>query len=53
MKLIDPITGGVIETFTDEATRFYTSHGYTPYLPEKPAEQPKRTTRKRTAKKEQ
>lgn len=49
MKLIDPITGGIIETFTDEATRFYTSHGYTPYLPEKP-EQPKRQTRKRTAK---
>lgn len=52
MQLIDPITGGIVETATDEATQKLTSRGYVPYLP-KPEEKPKRATRKRTSKKEQ
>ena len=47
MKLIEPITGGIVEQNDEEAIRRLTSRGFVPYLP-KPEEQPKR--RKRTAK---
>ena len=46
MILIDPITGGEVETFTDKATMHLTAKGYTPKL----VVQPKKTTRKRTSK---
>ena len=52
MKLIEPITGGIVEQNDEDAIRRLTSRGFRPYLP-KPEEQPKRQTRKRTAKKEQ
>jgi len=52
MKLVEPITRGIVETEDEDAIRRLTSRGFTPYLPEQP-EKPKRQTRKRTAKKEQ
>jgi len=52
MILINPITGGEVETFTEEATKHLLSCGYAPKVDEQP--KPKRTsTRKRTVKKEQ
>ena len=51
MKLIDPITGGIVATNNDEATARLTMRGYRPLQEIKP--KPKRTTRKRAAKKEQ
>ena len=55
MKLIEPITGGIVEQNDEDAIRRLTSRGFKPYLPkpQEQPEQPKRTTRKRTAKKEQ
>ena len=43
---------GIVEQNDEDAIRRLTSRGFRPYLP-KPEEQPKRQTRKRTAKKEQ
>ena len=52
MILLNPITGGEGETFTDEATQHLMRNGFyqkaAPNPDEKP--KPKRTTRKRTAK---
>lgn len=52
MILVNPQTGGDVETFTDEATAQLMAHGFyqkaAPNPDEKP--KPKRTTRKRTAK---
>ena len=52
MKLIDPITGGIVATNNDEATARLTMRGYRPLQEIKP--KPKRaTTRKKATKKEQ
>ena len=52
MILVNPITGGEVETFTDEATQHLMRNGFyqkaAPNPEEKP--EPKRTTRKRTTK---
>ena len=50
MKLQDPTTGGIVETFDDEATALLTRRGYVPVQEIKP--KPKRTTRKGATKKE-
>lgn len=44
MKLIDPITGSIVETATDEATARLVAAGF------KPVDKPKRPARKRAAK---
>ena len=54
MILVNPITGGEVETFTDEATKHLISCGFRQKVDEQPQPKPKRTsTRKRTVKKEQ
>lgn len=52
MKLIDPITGVEVETFTDEATQHLMRNGYYQKVSPNPEEKPKpkRTARKRTTK---
>ena len=52
MILIDPVTGGEVETFTDEATQSLMRHGYYQKVSPDPEEKPKpkRTARKRTTK---
>jgi len=61
MILIDPVTGGRVETFTEEAEALLISRGFYPEVDAKadpkpkPKPKPKRaatTTRKRTTKKE-
>ena len=51
MKLVEPITGGIVENDDEEAIKRLTSRGFKPYLPDSP--KPKQTTRKRQPKKEQ
>lgn len=51
MKLVSPITGGIVITNNDEATARLTMRGYRPLQEIKP--KPKRATRKRATKKEQ
>ena len=51
MKLVEPITGGIVENDDDEAIKRLTSRGFVPYLPDKP--KPKQAARKRQPKKEQ
>ena len=46
MKLVEPVTGGIVETFTEEATAHLLNNGYKPLNDEKP----KKTTRKRATK---
>lgn len=46
MKLIDPIMGGTVETFTESATAHLMANGYKPLE----AEKPKKAARKRTTK---
>ena len=52
MKLINPITGTEVETFTDEATQHLMRNGYYQKVSPNPEEKPKpkRTARKRTTK---
>lgn len=45
MKLVDPVTGCTVETFTDESTQRLMAHGFKPVEKKKPTR--KRTTRKK------
>lgn len=45
MLLVDPITGGIVETFTYESTKRLMAHGFKPVDEKKPTR--KRTTRKK------
>jgi len=50
MILVNPITGGEVEAFTDEAIKHLTSNGFTPKLEIKEKPKKRATTRKRTVK---
>jgi len=51
--LVNPYTGGEVETFTDEATERLIASGFYQKVAPNPEEKPKPKRTRRTAKKEQ
>ena len=50
MILVNPQTGGEVETFTDEATKHLMAHGFYQQVAQNPEEKPKPKRTRRTAK---